>query len=270
MNSETGTYQTIVDPYRDAFYLAAYRLRYDLDFKFWPGRKRIKQLHNNHTGKCVILCNGPSLNSVDFDLLKESKVFTIGLNKINLMFDRTDFRPDLICAVNPFVVQQNVDFFLNTNIPLFLDYLAVRKSGGINQLIKRPNINVLYSSGVLGQFSTNLAGGICQGYTVTYVALQVAFYLGFTEVALVGCDHSFSSTGLANSTITQQTTENNHFILNYFPPGSQWQLPDLAGSEFHYEIAREVYKAKNRTIYNATDGGKLEVFQRLTLEDFLR
>jgi len=250
--------------------LTAHRLRYDLDFKFWPGRQRIKQLHNNHTGKCVILCNGPSLNSVNFDLLKESKVFTIGLNKINLMFDRTDFRPDMICAVNPFVLEQNMEFFLDTNIPLFLDYLAVKRSGHVREIVKRPNIHVLYSADVLGQFSTNLPGSICQGYTVTYVALQVAFYLGFTEIALVGCDHSFSSKGLANSTITQQTTENNHFVLNYFPPGSQWHLPDLSGSEFHYSIARDVFQANDRVIYNASDGGKLEVFQRVTLEDFLK
>ena len=146
----------------------------------------------------------------------------------------------------------------------------MRKSGGIRQFIKRPNINVLYSAGVLGQFSTNIAASICQGYTVTYVALQVAFYLGFTEIALVGCDHTFSSKGLPNSTIIQQTTESNHFILNYFPPGSQWQLPDLSGSEFHYEIAREVCRAYNRTIVNATDGGKLEVFPRIPLADFLK
>jgi len=72
------------------------------------------------------MCNGPSLNEVDFDMLDESGVFTFGLNKINLLFNRTSLRPSVIVAVNPFVIEQNSEFYNKTDTPLFLDSISRR------------------------------------------------------------------------------------------------------------------------------------------------
>ena len=270
MELKSISYKTTINPYKQALSLFMHRLAFDLNAKVWRSKRNTKLLGNKFNSKCIILCNGPSLNKVDFDLLKDSQIFTIGLNKINLMFEKNSFRPNLIACVNPFVIDQNIDFYLNTDIPVFLDYLGVKKMGKLGATSKRQNIHFLHSADVTGQFATNLSGSICQGYTVTYVALQIAYHLGFTEVALVGCDHNFASKGTNNSTITQKTTETNHFIPNYFAPGSQWQLPDLLGSEFHYQIARDVYEINERVIYNCTEGGKLDIFERMPLEDFIK
>lgn len=270
MESKSITYKTNINSYKHALSLCAHRLNFDLDFRVWGSKQRTKLLSNKFNGKCIILCNGPSLNRVDFDLLKDTQIFTIGLNKINLMFEKNSFRPNLISCVNPFVIDQNIDFYLNTDIPVFLDYLNVKKIGKLGATSKKANIHYLHSADVVGQFATDLSGSICQGYTVTYVALQIAYHLGFTKVALVGCDHNFSSKGVNNSTITQTATETNHFMPNYFAPGSQWQLPDLLGSEFHYQIAKDVYEVNERVIYNCTEGGKLEIFERIPLDDFIK
>ena len=41
-------------------------------------------------------------------------------------------------------------------------------------------------------------------------------------------------------------------------------------SELYYRLANDVYQQAGRKIVNATIGGNLEVFSRVTLEDFFK
>jgi hypothetical protein len=63
--------------------------------------------------------------------------------------------------------------------------------------------------------------------------------------------------------------DKNHFDPNYFSKGVPWQLPDLLRSELYYTLALEVYQHYHRNIYNATEGGKLNVFPRKSLKAFV-
>lgn len=240
------------------------RLRWDLQPESRISRKRMQAWRDRHQGKkAVILCNGPSLNQVDFDLLARSGVFTFGLNKINLLFNRTAFRPSCIVAVNRLVLEQNEAFFNQTDIPLFLAHYS-------RDLVKmRENVHFLHSVNQR-KFARDCSVSVGQGATVTNVAIQLAFHMGFSEVALVGCDHSFAEKGPANKTVEAGKVDHSHFDPNYFAGGVKWQLPDLLQSEVSYTIAREVYEAHGRHIVNATEGGKLEIFERTSLEAFLK
>lgn len=93
--------------------------------------------------------------------------------------------------------------------------------------------------------------------------------MGFSSVALVGCDHSFADKGAAGSLVKTKEQDNNHFSPDYFGKNVQWHLPDLEGSEFAYRLARDAFQADGRTVYNCTEGGFLEVFERISLECFL-
>jgi hypothetical protein len=87
------TDQEQINPYRFHIIGLLNRLKWDLNLKSHISRARINKLKNIHTGKrALILCNGPSLNKVDFKLLTNLDVITFGLNKINLLFDSVDFR----------------------------------------------------------------------------------------------------------------------------------------------------------------------------------
>lgn len=254
-----------VNPYRTGAGLVLRRLRWDLDPRSWQARRRLRAIRDSHAGeKAVIMCNGPSLLKVDFDRLAASGVYTIGLNKINLLYDRTSHRPSSIVAVNPFVIQQNLDFYNSTDTPLFIDSVAIRQG-----LKTRDNVYYLHSGALYGSFAQDVSISIYQGFTVTYVALQIAFHLGFEAVALVGCDHNFATRGPANKTVTAQGPDRNHFDPNYFADGVQWQLPDLVESEISYTKALQVYELSGRRLYNCTDGGKLEILPRKDLADFL-
>lgn len=253
-----------INPYRKAVGLILFRMLWDIHPYSWVSRKKIKEWKDRYFGKkAVILCNGPSLNRVNFDDLRASEIFTFGLNKINLLFKRTDFRPSVVVAVNPHVIEQNAEFYNMTDIPLFLD------SVGRKWVRFRDNIYFLHSAGGSGSFARDCSISINQGHTVTYVAMQLAFHMGFKDVALVGCDHNFATKGPANKTVIAGKEDPNHFDPNYFAGGVKWQLPDLVQSELHYEIARDIFEKYNRKIVNCTDGGKLEVFERWPLEKFL-
>jgi hypothetical protein len=118
-------------------------------------------------------------------------------------------------------------------------------------------------------FARDCSFSLFQGYTVTNVALQLAFHMGFRQVALVGADHNFATKGPANQTVVSGARDESHFDPNYFAGGVQWQLPDLFQSEVAYTLARDMYAAHGGEVANATEGGLLEVFRRRSLSDFL-
>ena len=111
--------------------------------------------------------------------------------------------------------------------------------------------------------------GINQGGTVTYVCLQLTYYMGFGRIGLVGCDHTFATKGPTKKVVESQNTDPNHFNDRHFSNGVQWQQQDLVATEFHYQIADVMYRANNREIVNCADGGKLEIFERAPLDQFI-
>lgn len=253
-----------INPYRSALGLIISRMLWDIHPYSWASRKKVNAWKDKYLGqKAVILCNGPSLNRVNFDNLAASGVFTFGLNKINLLFPKSNFRPSTIVAVNSHVIEQNAEFYNTTAIPLFLD------SGGRKWVRFNKNVHFIHSAGGSGNFARNCSISINQGHTVTYVAMQLAFHMGFKEVALIGCDHSFATKGSANKTVIAEKKDPNHFDPNYFAGGVKWQLPDITASELHYERARDTFERYGRKIINCTEGGKLEIFERMHLKEFL-
>lgn len=254
-----------INPYRHAAGLVlqlASRIAWDLRIESWVSRRKIKSLKDRYQGeKAVIVCNGPSLLKSDLSLLKGT--FTFGLNKINLLFDKSDFRPSCVVAVNRLVIEQNAEFFNSTDIPVFLD------SNGMRCVRPRKCITYLHSYNQ-PKFARDCSMSIYQGATVTFVAMQLAYHMGFKDVALIGCDHTFAEKGLANKTVVSGEKDNSHFDPNYFSGGMKWQLPDLFQSELAYKLARDVYESSGRSLVNATVGGQLAIFPRQSLSDFLR
>ncbi|AGY57852.1 6-hydroxymethylpterin diphosphokinase MptE-like protein [Gloeobacter kilaueensis] len=257
LNSQRAT----INPYRYATLELLRRLKWDLSAESWRSRDRLRSCLNKHSAqRAVIVCNGPSLLRSDLSLLRTA--FTFGLNKINLLFAQSDFRPACIVSVNPFVIEQNQHFFNSTDIPLFLD------SVGTRHVQARKNVTFLHSASQV-KFARDCSISIYQGYTVTFVAMQLAFHMGFERVALIGCDHNFATKGPPNKTVLATAKDENHFDPKYFSDGMRWQLPDLSSSEAAYSLARVVFEEAGRKIVNCTEGGNLEVFERCRLKDFI-
>jgi hypothetical protein len=112
--------------------------------------------------------------------------------------------------------------------------------------------------------------GIWEGATVTYVAMQLAYFMGFTTVILIGVDHSFKTQGPAHRLVVSEGADENHFHPEYFGKGVRWQLPDLETSERAYMKARAAFEADGRKVLDATVGGKLTVFEKIPYTGLFR
>jgi hypothetical protein len=222
-------------------------------------RELLRQWSGRHAGaRCFVLGNGPSLARMD--LLPLAGEITFGLNRIYLLFESLGFTPTYYACINELVLSQFGHEIRDLDMPKFLDWNS-------RSLFPRadPLINfVRISSSVLDGFGSDLRKPVYSGGTVTYVALQIAFVMGFSEVVLIGVDHSFSSKGAPNAVVVREAgPDPNHFHPAYFPKGSKWQLPDLRRSEMAYALARRQFELAGRRILDATVGGHCPVFERV-------
>lgn len=219
--------------------------------------KKIRFFKDIHKGQpMLIVGNGPSLNNSAIDNIPDMP--SIGMNKINLLFDKVKWRPDYIVSTNKYVVKQNKSFFQSTNIPLFLAWQSRY------YLEKSNKFNYFFNSYKTG-FSQNASQILYSGATVTNNCLQLAYYMGANPVFLVGVDHNFVFNGKPHELQVSKENDVNHFDKNYFGQNTAWQLPDLKTSEKAFRIADQTFKQDGRIVYDATVNGKLNVFKKIDL-----
>lgn len=210
-------------------------------------------MYNTHKGETgVVVCNGPSLNKVPLDFL--SAYPTFGTNRI---FLHEQFKPTYYVSVNPLVLEQSAEGIASLECMKFVRQGFEDKFGAVP-----------LRSASTPLFMYNPLQWIYEGYTVTFVCLQLAFYMGFTTVLLVGLDHRFEYDGDPNEQQTFKGKDVNHFHPDYFT-GLQWNLPDLEASEHAYGLAEEAYSAVNRQVINLTPGTALEVFEKGMLSKWM-
>jgi len=201
---------------------------------------------------CVIVGNGPSLRITP---LEQISCPTIGMNKINLIFNKTTWRPHLIVCMNGLVIKQNAVFYNQTEIPLILPikalYLGIKK---------RPNIYFIPQSKT-HKFSDKINVPLGVGSTVTYACLQVAAWAKVRSIGLVGVDHSFKVSGIKHDIQMLKEDDENHFDPNYFK-GNLWGLPDLEGSERAYSIAKTYFDGISVPVIDYTINGCLNIFPK--------
>ena len=222
---------------------------------------RLKAFQNMHQGEdCFIIGNGPSLNKMDLSPL--ANYHTFGLNKIYLIFEKVDLNLSYLVSVNGFVIEQSREKFAELGIPTFLSY-----TDSVGVVEDHPHIHRLHTLNTWS-FYEDISQPICAGNTVTYVAMQIAYYMGFKRVFLIGVDHSFKQQGNPHDVQVYEGADENHFHPDYFK-GMQWQLADVYGSEVSYHLANYHFIKDDRQIFDATVGGQLQVFPKITFEQAL-
>jgi hypothetical protein len=239
---------------------------------------RIEALHNIHqdSKRCFIIGNGPSLNNTDLTMLKNE--ITFGSNAIYLNYSMMGYLPTYYAVVDNLVCEDRSNDINRLNdfdikfFPLNMAYAINRHRNTIFLLQKRAE---KYPS-----FSTDLAECIYGGYTVTYYHLQIAYYMGFKNVYLIGMDHDYPMPNNYEITyrnggspeITFLEDDKAHFNQNYFGKGYRMHDPRYAlpKMEMAYQKAFEVFSADNRNIFNATIGGKLDIYPRIDYNNLFK
>ena len=237
------------------------RLSYDFSADGRRSAAEVRALRDIGRGKrCFILGNGPSLAGMDLRPLRDEVTF--GLNRLYLLFDKLGFPTTYLVSVNRLVVEQAGNDILDVGRPTFLSW-------HVRDTVARRDRAIFLPTSRAREFSRDPSKAVWEGATVTFVALQLAYYMGFDPVILIGVDHSFATKGPAHKEVTSTGDDPNHFDPKYFGRGFRWNLPDLETSEIAYRMARLAYEESGRRVLNATVGGKLEVFERASFEDLV-
>lgn len=230
--------------------------------KVWAAsRDRLESYRNAHANeRCFILGNGPSLLRTDLSLLRNE--FTFGLNRIYLLFPELGFPTTFLVSVNDLVLEQCAAEIAGLDLPKFVTWRAHRWfEADLGTIFLDTDFTGLEN------FSGEATHRLFEGHTVTFVALQLAYFMGFTDVILVGVDHNFKTKGQANLAVTSEGDDPNHFAPDYFGKGFRWQLPDLEGSERSYQLAKAAFETAGHQVRDATVGGKLIIFPKVNYPD---
>ena len=224
----------------------------------------IRSYKDIHKGKrCFIIGNGPSLLKTDPRRLMNE--ITIGCNNIFLL---DGFCPAYYTAEDPVLAQDRAG---KINALDWVKFFPSSLSGWLKNGIFIKTIPGTWPS---DKFSTDLTKGIEINYTVTYAMMQLAYYLGCNPVYLTGVDHDYiiddSQHCKRGEIFTSVKNDPNHFHPDYFGKGYRWHDPRVDRMEAAYRVAKEFFEKDGRTVFNATAGGKLEVFPRVDFEELVR
>jgi hypothetical protein len=188
---------------------------------------------------------------------------TFGMNRFYLIFDKLQFLPTYYIAINDLVLKQFSSDLNQLKIQKFINWNYKRLFNKV-----KDTFFLKIKIGLKDNFDRDITKPICSGGTVTFAALEVAFYLGFKEVFLIGLDHRYQEKGTPNTIKKRMEKEDtSHFHPDYFPQGVKWMLPDLKRSELAYELARQAYERSGRKIYDATRNGNCTVFPKVNYDD---
>lgn len=239
---------------------------YDIDkFIFYNRHPELAKYKDIHKGKrAFIIGNGPSLTIDDLNTLHEHKEICFALNKIHKIFPQTAWRPAYICMTDTRAItacEDDLDIITENSI-LFLADRYVHDNTAYENKLQYVHLKSEYYEPNLPGFSGDITEGVFWGYSVTYdLAMQIAAYMGVREIYLIGMDHN---------NVGAVTDPRNHFIKDYFTKeelGSYKNITaNFSGMELAYQKAKKYAQKHGFQIFNATRGGKLEVFERVDFE----
>lgn len=233
------------------------RINNYIDNKF----QRLFNLKNKFEGKrCFIVCTGPSLKLEDLDLIKNEISFS--MNSIIGLYNKTDWRPNYYCIQDQSVFYKLKDEILkiypkNSNVFIRNSFFQFVED---KNYIYFPYNNEYHAYATIcgkyrNKFSENAYGIVYDGGTITYSIIQLAYYMGFKEMYLLGCDCIYVPN--QKNHIVDIGLKDKYMIFNY------------KRMTCAFETAKKFAEENNFEIFNATRGGNLEVFKRVTLEDII-
>jgi hypothetical protein len=236
----------------------------------WLSENKNQHLHK----RCFILATGPSLNLVDLSKLKDE--YTIGVNGIYKISKEINMK--YFIYVSSWYWKHHIDGiktvyckrrFLPTDLKAELDSDVPTSWINVNKPIYYSQEG--YPNSVPHDFSQEVERYFEAGGTVIFLALQLAYHLGFKEVIILGLDHNYKGNDFEEKKhlgyhYDTSNGDSAHFDKDYVPTGIQYHV-DLEAMENGYKMAKEYFEKDGRKILNASPGTKLDVFEKVNYAD---
>jgi len=222
-------------------------------------KKTFEKFHTERVkDTCIIVGNGPSLNKTDLSLLENQDVFISNYAFLN---------PNLIkyakyIAVTNYLVaeQGSHQFNLLENVRKLFPYW-------LGYCINEDDNTFFFNSVGYAEFSKDINTNVSWRSTVSFFQMQIAYWLGYKRVLLIGFDHSYDqkSSAQEGDILLCDEDDKNHFDPRYFK-GKLWQAADVKNMEAMYLLVKQAFEEDSRDIVNCTVGGYLDVFRRSDLK----
>lgn len=235
-------------------------------------KKNIKSYKNKYLGKrCFIIGNGPSLKVADLDKLCNE--YTFASNRIYYMFAKTKWRPTFYCVQDILVAKEISENIVTASFEAETTFIRMKAYSSINESLKKINNLILIpliptNSDKKINFSDKADKYLSDGWNVTYMSLQLAAYMGFSEIYLLGVDFSYPiQKDNSGNIISVDNTISAHFYKTEDDKNKR-NVELFRDKTLSYYKAAEIYSKKSGKfrIFNATRGGKLEVFERIDFD----
>lgn len=217
---------------------------------------KLKQYKNIHNGeRCFLVGTGPSLTMEDLEKIKGEYSFSV--NSIVLSFSDTTWRPTYYAIGDRFGYEKLKIAIREANMPTIFC--------GISNKVMTPRMDVafipypvnLLDHGKMIPEHINKFGGnafkvVYDGHSITYSAMELAVYMGFKEIVLLGIDCDYSKAVNHIKAYSVQTDMNAAYLMRE-----------------SYKVAKRWTDEHGVKIINATRNAKLDVFEKVRLEDVL-
>lgn len=209
--------------------------------------------------RLFIVATGPSLLAEDLDKLYENHAICMSMNCIFKIFDKTKWRPQYYVCADKRVLHSYGDIIKNLAIKnkFIGDFYMPYWTDGGKGIQFHGHKEKAFFFNRLPKFSQDPSIKVYDGCTVTYFCMQFAAYMGVQEIILLGVDFYYDE---------NLTTSNNHFykVDTY---EKEWKdEPNMKGQFLAYLKVAQYAKEHGIRIYNATRGGKLEIFPRVEFD----
>ena len=223
------------------------------------GNSRIQKFHNIHRGKrCFVVATGPSLTSEDLDTLYKNNEICISMNAIMYGLANTKWRPTYYVISDPngmFYYKKDI-LKLEAEAKFISDIAWNFTQDEVSDNMYRWHFIRESFDDSFPKFSSDFSLGAYYGSTVAYEGgLQLAAYMGFSEIYLLGTDLSKGG-------------KTYHF---YDEANLSFGFRSVVNKSYSriiksYLSAKKYADEHNIKIYNATRGGYLEVFERVNFD----
>ncbi len=233
--------------------------------------RRFAKIKGKYIGKRIfILGNGPSLNQMPLYQLKDE--YTMCFNRFPLMYERVNWKPNFYVVTDDLLLKDMGEEINKTTGDVEYSFFPDLHPSNLNvkKVIKQRE-NVLWVHVDKPEFSDQMpACGINK--TVVNAGIQIAAWMGFREIYLLGVDMTFGEQKIkkGNSRNWQaQGDDPNHFDPRYFNAGRKYHNPMVGEMLEKFEQCRDFFEPRGVKIYNAGYGGKLEAFERKDFDELL-
>lgn len=227
--------------------------------------RNLKSLQGKHAGqRCFIIGNGPSLRAEDLEKLKNE--YTFAFNRIYYIFEETSWRPTFYCTQDAKIAAASAEEIRkHITTPYLFAPINLKWYEGVDldsEYFFCPKL----AGESIPEFSEDVSRFVGVGNTVAYTAMQLAVHMGFSEIYLLGVDHSFQTYQDKDGNIVTDPNAKDYFTDKYNQDKDKLFVPRLDISTLSYMAAQAYAETHTVTIYNATRGGRLEVFPRVEFD----